>query len=136
MNDINDTNICGEIQELMIPYLNHLATREETGRLVLHIAECAICMKEMTENIKLHSKIKLTFNQIPSDIKTRAYDKINFPQEKLSVTELIADDIITAVHAPILELYSKLMYSLTRNPVKRIINYTFSQINAINTERG
>jgi len=138
MNGIDE--ICAEIQELMIPYLNHAITREETGRLVLHLAECKTCRKEMPENIKLHSKIKLSFNQIPPEIKIRAYDKINFAERKQdhsqsqSITDLIVDDIMTAAHAPILELYSKLVHSLISSPVNRVMNYTFSQINEIDTE--
>jgi hypothetical protein len=129
MNDAD--NICDKIQDLMIPYLNHLTTQQETGRLVTHLAECGICRKEMTENIKLHSKIKLIFNQAPPDIKIRAYDKINFPKQEPSLTELITEDIITAVNAPVLEIYSNLIFSLINSPVKRIANYTFSQINEL-----
>jgi len=128
---MNNNDTCGEIQELMIPYLNNLTTWEETSKLVLHIAECKICMKEMTENIKLHSKIKLIFNQVPSDIKAHAFDKINFPKKEPSISDLIAGDIIIAAHSPILELYPKLMRSLITSPVKRIANYTFSRINEI-----
>lgn len=130
----NDICIEIEIQELMIPYLNHLTTPKETGRLVTHLAECEICRKEMKENINLHSKMKITFNQIPYEIKTRAYDKIVFPKKEPTVTKLIVDDIIIAAHAPVLELYSKLIHSLIKSPVKRIVNYTFNQINSINTE--
>jgi len=132
MNDVD--NICEEVQELMIPYLNHITTQNETGKLVMHLAECGTCRKEMTENIKLHSKIKLSFNQIPPDVKIRAYDKIKFPKSEPSVTELIAGDIITAINAPVLELYATLIHSLINSPVKRIVNYTFSRIDAINTE--
>ncbi|MCL2774457.1 MAG: zf-HC2 domain-containing protein [Oscillospiraceae bacterium] len=129
MNDV-----CGEIQELMIPYLNHITTKDETGRLVTHLAECGVCRKEMTENIKLHSKIKITFSQIPPDIKIRAYDKIDFPKKEQSIMELIADDIIIAANAPALELYSKLIYTLINSPIKRAVNYTFSRIDTITKE--
>jgi len=135
MSDAN--HACDDIRELMIPYLSHNTTPQETGRLVLHLAECGVCRKEMTENIKLHSKIKLAFNQMPPEIKTRAYDKITFPKKpkkEPSVTELIAGDIIIAARAPALELYSKLMHSLISSPVKRVVNYTFSHIDVLNTE--
>jgi len=135
-NEDDKNNICAEIQELMIPYLNHYAAKEEISRLVLHLAECKECREEMTENIKLHSKIKLAFNHIPPEIKSRAYDKINFAARKQSqsVTDQIVDDIMTAVNAPLLELSSKLIHSLINSPVKRTISYTLSQVNAIDIE--
>ena len=133
---MNDNENCAEIRELMIPYLNQLTTKEETSRLVLHFAECKSCREKMPENIKLHSKIKLAFNQMPTEIKLHAYDKIDFAERKQSqsVTELIVDDIMSAAHAPVLEIYPKLIYNLISSPVKRTINYTFSQVNAIDTE--
>lgn len=113
----------------MILYLNHATTQQETGGLVSHLAECAACRKEMTENIKLHSKIKLAFNQMPEDIKKRAYDKIQFPKKEPTVTELIADDIIAAAHVPVLAIYATLARNLIRSPVNRIANYTLACIN-------
>jgi len=123
-----DNNDCEKIRERMIPYLNHITSKEETGSLVLHLAECAGCRNEMTENIKLHSRIKLAFNQAPDGVKLRAYDKIPFPKKEVSVTELIADDIAAAVHVPVLSMYASLARSLINCP-KKITNYALSYVN-------
>ena len=126
---------CDEIQGLMLPYLNHIATKEETGRLVIHLAECADCRREMNEYIKLHSKIKLAFNRAPEGIKLRAYDKITFPKkEPATVTELIADDIVSAVNVPVLALCATLTHSLI-NCHKRITNYALTCVNEKIPER-
>jgi hypothetical protein len=126
---MNRNDTCAGIQDLMLPYLNNLTIREETSELVMHLAECGECRKEMNECIKLHTKIKLAFNQVPPGIRTRAYDKIDFNERKLPLTESVTDDIIAAVHSPVLELYPKLIYSLMNSPVNKILSYTFSQIN-------
>jgi len=122
-------NNCEEIRGLMLPYLNHTAAKEETGLLVLHLAGCAECRAEMTENIKLHSRIKLAFNQAPEGVKRRAYDKIPFAKKEPTVAELIAGDITAAVSVPAPAIYAALVRSLIQSPVKRVANYAFSCIN-------
>lgn len=74
---------CEKISDLLIDYINRRLTQNENSEIIVHLAECPSCRKEVSELIKIRNMEQSAMGDIPDDILNSAFDRI--PEKEITL---------------------------------------------------
>lgn len=79
---------CLQMQELLPDYINGHLDKDQAGLLLVHLAVCPACRRELAQELALQRELKAILSPIPREIKQAAFALVQEELPKEAPEEL------------------------------------------------
>lgn len=75
---------CEKTADSLVEYINRTLTKEENRQIIVHLASCPQCRKEVAMLIQLRNQAQKEVEEVPCEIMRSAFDKLPLEESEIS----------------------------------------------------